>query len=102
MKIARGISLAVTFIVAFFVNIGWFLDPCARHVCPDTYGTTPLIAFQPNFHLSQRCGGIAGNCIPAHWSFSVLIFDIVLMIILNLILFFIINRISNKTKSQNI
>ncbi len=102
MRLAKWVSLVATFIIAFFVNVGWFFDACARHVCPDSYGIYPLISYQPNFFIGQRCGGFAGNCIPAHWNFSLLIFDIILMVVLNLILFLIINKVSGKKKSQNV
>lgn len=100
MKIIKGIVLIVTFVIVFFVNFNWFFNPCARHVCPDAYGTSPLISPYPNFYIPQTCGGLAGDCIPAHWSFQRLTSDLIFMLVLDLIFLFVIKKVFSKTEHQ--
>jgi hypothetical protein len=98
--IQKILIIIITFIIAFFVNIGWFFDVCARRLCPDSYGTMPLISSHPNFYLPQRCGGLTGSCVAAQMSLPFFVFDLVLWVLINVVLFLIINRVSDRAKPQ--
>lgn len=86
------IILVITFILIFFINIPALFQPCNwLTTCPD-YLVHKVISIYPNFYTQEICGGIAGNCFPSSWSLSMLVFDIITWIIINLVSFSIINK----------
>jgi len=102
MRIAKILTTFITFIITFFVNLGWFFDYCSRNFCPDSYGPSPLVSLTPNFYSEQKCGGFMGNCIPSHWSISTFIFDLILWVLLTTMLFYIINKLSGQQNPRTL
>jgi len=110
MRFAKFIILAVTFVGLFFVRY-WVLcgmllsGYCSRFywvVRPGSWSPLPVLSFPyPNFYTPPRCGPVL-YCVPAQWSFLVLIVDLILWALVNLILFLIINKVSGKIKPKYI
>ena len=61
-------------------------------MCPDSYGTSPLVSKYPNFYEPYRCGGISGQCVPAKIVGRTMAYDIVAWFILNLIILVALKR----------
>jgi len=93
----KVIILILTFIVIFFINISLLFYPCTWKVCPDYLSKAKIFAFYPNFYIPAGCGyGIGPICWNASWNMIMLIFDTLLWIIANLIIFLIIYKMNNK------
>lgn len=66
-------------------------NSCNWNPCPDFIGDD-IISIHPNFYIGEKCGGITGQCYPPHWNLRMFYFDIVLWIIVNLVIFYFIER----------
>jgi len=68
-----------------FINFLEVLSPCTWRTCSDYLGA-PVFTAYPNFFVKEMCGGIAGKCIPAHFSIWMFILDISLALIVFVII----------------
>ena len=92
------IVLILTFLFVFFVKIPALFSPCTWRACPDYLGAD-IVSLYPSFYRPAGCGyGIGYICWEASWSMSML--DIVVWVLLVVIIFFIINKLRNKSTSQ--
>lgn len=72
---------------SFSIDFNWFnvKNICdLGSSCPDYLGL-PIYSF-PNFYVNKICGGLTGQCVPAHFSISVFIFDIIIASVLFIII----------------
>lgn len=103
MKLLKFVISIVSLIIIFFVRWQLFLFPAPKPM-PDLptsdWSTVPF--YYPNFYHPSSCCGVGGNEYQAGWSFSVFFILLILWILVNLILFLIINKVSNKTNPKNI
>ena len=87
------IIFAITFLIFFFVKIFALLEPCNwSRICPD-YIRTDIISIYPNFYRPAGCGfGIVEICWKASWYPIMLIFDVIIWLIVNQIIFSMIYK----------
>ena len=98
MKIIKYIVAIVSFVGIFFIRWNSFGSKAPMPDIPTiNWSTVPF--YYPNFYHPGSCCGVAGPAhpFPAFWSVSGFFILLGLYILINLVLFFIINKFSKKT-----